>query len=103
MNGGKKVSLKSLGQELEIIKEQVKEISVLKEKVSNLEEIIENMKVNGSSRKETKNKEKLNCRKCDKIFECKKLLKNHIREIHPSSIQCKLYVKKLSNPNSTIT
>ena len=96
MNGGKKVSLKSLGQELEIIKEQVKEISVLKEKVASLEEIIENLKVNGSSRKETKNKEKLNCRKCDEIFECKNLLKNHIRKIHPSSIQCKLCEKVFS-------
>ena len=62
MTGGKKVTVKSLGEELELLKEQVKEMSTLKQKVNDLGKIIENMKLDRNT-----NKNVLKCRKCDTL------------------------------------
>ena len=62
MTGGKKVTVKSLGEELELLKEQVREMSTLKQKVNDLEKIIENMKLDRNT-----NKNVLKCRKCDTL------------------------------------
>ena len=63
MTGGKKVTVKSLGEELELLKEQVREMSTLKQKVNDLEKIIENMKLDRNT-----NKNVLKCRKCDTLW-----------------------------------
>ena len=62
MTGGKKVTVKSLGEELELLKEQVREMSTLKQKVNDLGKIIENMKLDRNT-----NKNVLKCRKCDTL------------------------------------
>ena len=63
MTGGKKVTVKSLGEELELLKEQVREMSTLKQKVNDLGKIIENMKLDRNT-----NKNVLKCRKCDTLW-----------------------------------
>ena len=85
---------KSLGQEILILKEQVKEIEPLKQRVFELLEIVNNLKIkenNMSERFQAKEilQEAINCNICGKKFATKKKLKIHMQEMHPQKIECK--------------
>ena len=91
MTGVRKTTIKSLSEEMEVLKEQVKEIVVLKQKVTELEKIVKDYQgiKNSDHRNIDVCKDNLKCKKCDKSFNTKKSLKTHMREIHPLKIQCK--------------
>ena len=84
MAGTKKLTLKNLSEELKIVKEQAEQISVLNGRISKLEKIIDDMKQNQNTSREI-----IECRKCDKKFQSKTNLKEHVSEAHPRSINCK--------------
>ena len=86
-----KMTVKSLGQELEIIKEQVKEIQLLKQRVSDLEKTVENLKSQGNEPTKTEDdKPAIKCKKCEQTFTSMKNLKKHMIESHPINLDCKL-------------
>ena len=89
MAGTKKLTLKTLSEELKIVKEQAEQISVLNERINKLENIIEDMKQNQNDDRKTNSRDVLKCRKCDKTFQSNKSLKKHVSENHPLSINCK--------------
>ena len=97
----RKMTVKSLGEELDILKERVKEIEVLKEKVKEIPVLkqtvkdlvntiknLEEGKINGRENKET-TLQLLKCRKCESIFENRKELKKHVSSEHVTAIKCK--------------
>lgn len=91
MSGSKKMTLKSLNEELERLKEQVKEVYVLKEKVDELEKTVEEFKrkhVADFGNKERESSEKFKCRKCNIAEDTAKKLKNHVQEKHPTKVDC---------------
>ena len=85
MSGAKKMTVKSLSEELEVLKDQMKEFIILKETVKELKEEIKVLKSKKSETKENGSK----CRKCDDTFNSKINLMKHISEIHPHTIECK--------------
>ena len=94
MTDEKKQTKKSLGQEILILKEQVKKIEPLEQRVFELLELVKNLKTKenkseGSSAKEIQ-QETTNCNKCGKAFATKKKFKKHMQEMHPSKIECKI-------------
>ena len=83
-----KPSVKSLSEELERVKKEVKEIPALKKKISELQEIIE--KLLKTRENNTDQVKSHNCSKCDQTFTSRKSLKKHIADNHASRISCKL-------------
>ena len=85
----KKITIKSLGEEINILKEKVKQIDVLQEKVKEipvlkqtvkeLEKTIENLERNKKKETIINN---LKCRKCELNFETRRDLKEHISTDH---------------------
>ena len=100
MTGEKKQTIKSLSQELCILKEQVKEIDLLKLQLVELEKIIKNLKINKDLTEEPpireNLKEPIKCNRCEKSFNLKKKLKSHVLETHPRKIECKTCDKVFS-------
>ena len=87
-------TIKSLSQEICILKEQVKEIEPLKKTVVDLVKIVENLKIDnnfiqvqGKSVRENL-QEVTKCNECDKTFESKTKFKKHKLEIHQTKIKC---------------
>ena len=92
MSGLKKMTVKSLSEALEILKEEVKEIVFLRKKVTDLEKAVndlENEKRVNQNASENSTTERFKCRKCEKAFNSKKILKKHIVEVHADKIKCK--------------
>ena len=83
----KKMTVKDLSEELQAVKEQVKEIPYLKQTIVKLLAIVETLKtqevpvVNNSN-------EVFKCRKCDYTSSSKKSLRKHVIDQHPAKIQC---------------
>ena len=71
------------------MKEQVKEIPFLKQKLLEFEKVFNNLKLSENSISEESLKEMTKCVQCDKSFDDKKKLKKHLRETHPRQIKCK--------------
>ena len=92
MTGEKKQTMKSLSQEILILKEQVKEIDPLKQKVLELLEMIKNLNIKENDTDINSVKEILQiankCDICERAFTTKKKLKKHIQETHPTKIEC---------------
>ena len=92
MTGEKKQTMKSLSQEILILKEQVKEIDPLKQKVLELLEMIKNLNIKENYEVRTFVKEiaqvAIKCKICERDFATKKILKKHNLEIHPTKIKC---------------
>ena len=92
MTGEKKQTMKSLSQEILILKEQVKEIDTLKQKVLELLEMIKNLnfKENDEERNSVEEIQQvaIKCNICERTFATKKKLKKHTQETHPSKIEC---------------
>ena len=75
MSGKNKITIKTLSEEVNNLKEQVKEMNMLQQRVTDLEQILKNLKI-----KESFTTDIHKCRKCDKTFESKKALKKHFAE-----------------------
>ena len=92
MTGEKKQTMKSLSQEILFLKEQVKEIDPLKQKVSELLEMIKNLNIKENDTDINSVKEIVHiankCDICERSFTTKKKLKKHIQETHPTKIEC---------------
>ena len=92
MSGLKKMTIKSLSEEFNLLKEQFKEIAFLRQKVSDLEKAVkdlENEKRAKQDESENDTTERYKCRKCEKTFNSKKFLKKHITEVHVEKMKCK--------------
>ena len=101
----KKITIKSLGEEINILKEKVKQIDVLQEKVKEipvlkqtvkeLEKTIENLERNKKKETIINN---LKCRKCELNFETRRDLKEHISTDHVQRSKCqscdKMFTKR---------
>ena len=110
MTGMRKLTIRSLGEELDILKEKVKEIEVLKEQVKEipvlkqtvkeLEKNIENLEKGRTM--DIPKKESITdfqkCKKCELTFGTKRDLKKHMKTDHAPSIKCgscdRIFAKK---------
>ena len=81
-----KPSVKSLSEELEKVKAEVKELPALRKKISELQELVQKLLKKGDS-DEVKSH---NCPKCEETFACRKSLKKHLADKHAFMIKCKL-------------
>ena len=88
-----KVTLKSLHSEVNILKEDLeyvkKELKEAKEELKGIKELkdITNTEIN--SEKKDSSDQMFNCKQCDKSFDVRNRLKNHVQENHPQKIKCK--------------
>ena len=89
-----KPTVKSLSEELEEVKKEVKEIPALKRKISELQEIVE--KLLESREINTDEVKSHKCSKCDQTYTSRKFLRTHIADKHTSRINCKLCDKAFS-------
>ena len=89
MAGSKKLTMKNLSEELEIVKEQAKQISILMERIDKLENTIEEMKLDKNGQGKDQSRDKFECRKYDKKFQSYATPKKHVSKDHPLSINCK--------------
>ena len=101
MGGEKKLSMKSLYQEILTLKEHVKEIEPLKLKVIQLQETVKNLKNNRNNKKdneETPAEKEKTCVKCEIVFDSKNKLNKHKIEAHSQQINCQ-YCDKVFKKN----
>ena len=82
------MTVKSLAEELNKLKEQLKDYETLKVKLDNLEIELKHLKRN--EKPITNEKEVIKCKKCDQIFDSMKTLKKHDIEAHAVALKCKL-------------
>ena len=85
---GKKMTVKSLTEEVEMIKEQLKEIEFLRKKVKDLEKTVATLTDQGNRTNKNDESQFRKCNKCDQSFVSVKNLKKHIQESHPTSLKC---------------
>ena len=98
MAGQKKKTVKELTEELEVIKEQVREIPQLKKTIAELLAVVETLKSKESSSvTRTNDIQPFKCRKCDNTFNLKNDLKKHIQEQHPRRVECDFCEKVFEN------
>ena len=92
MVGEKKETVKSLSQEILILKEQVKQIDPLKQKLLDILKVVENLKKRNDITEVASDKEsqqdRIICNKCEITFASKKKAKKHNLETHPQQIKC---------------
>ena len=88
MGGENKLSMKSLYQEILILKEQVKEIKPLKQKVIELQKTVQNMNNSRNVTEEISDKKENKCTMCGLDFNSKNRLKKHKIELHAKPIKC---------------
>ena len=91
MTGTKKVAIKSLSHEINIVKEKSNEIDILKEKVFCLEKIVKGLEGNKSIQNVNIDFAGIlsKCKICDKSFDSRKTLKIHLIEVHPRKMKCR--------------
>ena len=94
MKNTSKLTLKYLSQELNSVKEDLKEAKMLKETVSSLEKrLLESetrLKLLEESLVTKGNAPAKDCKKCDKTFESGQNLNHHVKEMHQHRISCGL-------------
>ena len=91
MSAAKKLTLRSLAEELEKVKEEVVELRPLKQKVVELEEQLKKINSDkGIDTSEHVQRTNLECKKCKASIGSRKELKRHIKEHHITHIQCAL-------------
>jgi uncharacterized C2H2 Zn-finger protein len=83
-----KMTVKSLGEEIMVIKEQLKEIKTLKQTVKDLRKELQELK--SSKEKTNDGTEELRCKKCDEPFNSLKFLKKHLLQVHPITLNCNI-------------
>ena len=89
MTAAKKMTIKILAEEFEKLKEEVRELRPLKQKVLDLEEKLE--KATSDKRVDVEEETSgmlLKCKTCERSFESVKELKKHHKEKHPGEIKC---------------
>ena len=89
-----KPSIKSLSEELEKVKAEIKELPALKKKINELQELVE--KLLGKGDIQTDEVKSIKCPKCEQTFACKKSLKSHLVDNHAFISKCKLCDKTFS-------
>ena len=89
----KKITVKTLGEDLDVVKEQVKEINTLKLIIEDLRAEVNELKRERQVRTEV---ECFACKKCESSFKSSKMLKQHILELHPKLISCKICEQSFS-------
>ena len=88
MTAAKKMTIKSLAEEFEKLKEEVEELRPLKQKVAMLEEKLQKVYCDKQvDDKEESGRKNFECKKCDTVVESLKELKKH-RTKHPTEIKC---------------
>ena len=88
MSGAKKPTIRSLSEEVDKLKDQMKDYLHLKSKVSELEtklDALENAKNDGE---EGRDLSQWKCKKWGKSFNTKKILKTHQKETHTQEVNC---------------
>ena len=96
MTAPRKMTIKSLTEELEIVKEQLKEFHHLKLRVVELEKEVKFFKardvevITVNEVEMVENSQEFKCLKCDNTFCSQKALKKHVVEYHPRIIECYL-------------
>ena len=75
-----------LNEEIKVLKKKIDEMEWLKKKVRELETTLDEIK-------HPKSPEVFKCKKCQKVFETKDSLKNHITTNHSTRVKCKLCTK----------
>ena len=90
MAGTKKVTVKSLSEEVCNLKEQVKELPILKKEISELKDLVRDLlnSKNGDTPNEETEAERIDCRKCDEKGLSKRSLKRHLSSKHALKIKC---------------
>ena len=86
MTAAKKITVKSLAEEFEKLKEEVEELRPLKQKVAYLEEKLKMVHLND----ENVTKSYVKCKKCEMPAESVKELKTHMKVKHPVEVSCKI-------------
>ena len=90
MSAVKKMTIKTLAEEFEKLKEEVLELRPLKKKVADLEEklnkALTDKKVNVEEEEPSENH--LKCKICERSLPSVNELKKHIKEKHPKEIKC---------------
>ena len=81
-----------LNEEIKVLKKKIDEMEWLKKKVHELETTLDEIK-------HPKSPEVFKCKKCQKVFETKDSLKNHITTNHSTRVKCKLCTKDFSKNN----
>ena len=82
-----KMTVKDLGAEVLVIKEQLKEIETLKQTVQELRKEVQDLKRNEDH--SNNENEEFRCRNCDEAFKSLKLPKKHLLRVHPWTISSK--------------
>ena len=90
-SASKKPTIKSLIEEIEKLKEQLKDYLDVKQKVLVLETKIDALE---NERNREKVEELAKCRKCKLAFVSRSLLLKYVRENHPIEVQCALRVSQ---------
>ena len=95
MSGQKKITLKSLSEELETVKEQAKEIPLLKNEIAELKKIVEMLTSKDSVSSTNKGAEMMDtdrkefkCKKCDFSSLSSISFKKHLVAQHQTKIEC---------------
>merc|ERR1712243_136296 len=91
MPNSKRVTIKDLMEEIEILKIKNQEVDILKKKIADLEKEFQSIKTkNEYQSAETISRGKVPCTKCDKMFCTTNDLKKHEKSKHSSTqIKCK--------------
>ena len=82
-----KMTVRSLSEELNVMKEQMKEFESLKIKFKVLETEVKLLRGQEEGTKMPKNK--IECKDCGKSFASKTVLKKHVAQVHPKVVECK--------------
>lgn len=83
----KKMTLKTLGEDLNVVKKQVKEIEALKIIIEDLKDEVKQLKSKGEH---TGAKDKKKCNQCEESFDTSLILRKHVVECHTKVIRCRI-------------
>ena len=81
------MTVRSLSEELNVMKEQMKEFESLKIKFKMLETEVKLLRSQEEGTEIPKNK--IECKDCGKSFASKTVLKKHVAQVHPKVVECK--------------
>ena len=103
MTSIKKMTINTLSVELQNLKEQLKDVIILKQKVEELEKTVENLKSDkrldlGNIKKAYRNITK--CENCDKSTDFAKNLLKHELKYKACDKTCKISIKRLKVTNA---
>ena len=83
-----KMTMKSLSDELDVLKEQMKGFESLKIEFKELQDEVKLLRSQEENTRIQKNQ--IECKDCGKCFTSKAVLKKHLVQVHPKVVDCKL-------------